>query len=131
MQSVYDDAGGDWTWDDSVKLSELSEARMRFLYIISDSCVLAFLAFRFESASSVPVAYVFEIQTAVSHMGYGSLLMASLARICAELTGVRKLMLTVLLNNAGARNFYRKQGWVLDDSSPENAPYAILCRFID
>ncbi|EFJ48824.1 hypothetical protein VOLCADRAFT_104565 [Volvox carteri f. nagariensis] len=115
-----------WTWNDTKKRKQLSSAASRFL-IAHDAGAgrtpLAYVNYRFEEDEGHAVLYCYELQVvrAAQSRGLGRLLMELTEQI-AWGSGMSKLVLTVFCENTAAVAFYRKLGYVLDETSPDYCP---------
>ena len=135
MKTMYDDAGGTWTWKDENKAEELrhEDARLVILRVNTTQKIAAFLHVRFDLEYDVPVAYIYELQVLSEYRNakLGTYLMSSVEMLCETMTSVRLLMLTVFTANKPARAFYEKLTYEVDACSPVGEPYMIYSKIID
>jgi N-alpha-acetyltransferase 40 len=129
MRTYYDNAGdAEWKWDDEKKNSELRNSKNIFVLLTDPSgALIGFCVFRFLVDNTVPVVYVWELQleAAAQGKGWGRVLMTAVESFMKEKTGVRKVMLTVLVGNTAAVAFYRKLGYIPEF---QNKTYLIMKR---
>jgi ribosomal protein S18 acetylase RimI-like enzyme len=128
MRASYEQV---WGWDEGAKDAELRHEHSRFFVIPRQ----AFVHFRYEwdEDGVSPVVYVYEIQVEPAHRGrsLGHTLMRAVEDLGRAL-GFHKVKLTVFSANVGARRFYRRLGYDMDVSSPdESTGYLILSRETD
>jgi ribosomal protein S18 acetylase RimI-like enzyme len=62
--------------------------------------------------------------------GIGTKLMSILEQFVVNHTGIRKISLTVLNNNIGAKIFYKKIGYTIDKSTPSGACFSIMSKLL-
>lgn len=77
-------------------------------------------------------SYEMQIEKASQRQGLGKFMMTALEN-CAKHWQMEKFILTVLKNNPVATEFFRKIGFVLDETSPdilEKADYEILSKHL-
>lgn len=80
-------------------------------------------------------AFSYELQISAKHQkrGIGTLLIETLLNL-AKNTGMHKVMATVFLFNGNSLAFFHKNGFRMDESSPqlnaEDADYVILSRWV-
>jgi len=108
--------------------------------VVSDSKgeLVGFVHFRFMLEGEAPVLYVFEIQCEprARGKGVGSFLMRALELVAYQ-EHMHYVMLTVFTSNAGAKRFYSRLGYDLDELSKSPAmltsdvAYQILSKTID
>jgi N-alpha-acetyltransferase 40 len=136
MKEMYIASG--WGWNESDKRKEVFSSKSRFLTLapLQDPFeIKAYVIFRFEwddeDEPEYPVAYCYELQVSVSFQkkGAGKVLMDILHNI-AKFYKMKKTLLTVFKCNTAAINFYNKNSYVIDNSSPskfdEDECYEIL-----
>lgn len=84
-----------------------------------DGRILGFLSFMVTYEDGKEVIYCYEIHLSSMARGkrLGALLMARMEGI-GKLIGLEKAMLTVFKSNKGAREFYKKGGYEVDENSP-------------
>lgn len=100
--------------------------------------LVAYVHFRFMLEGSAPVLYVFEIQCEprMRGKGLGSHMMKALELVAYQ-EKMHYVMLTVFAANKGAKRFYKRLGYDLDELSKSPAmlstdvPYQILSKCID
>ena len=143
MGAQYRDAN---CWDESAKKGELFHTDSRYLLVwgkgsevqntqsATGNALRGYVMWRFDTDPSddgdahglVPVAYwcayadSYELQVAHAYQrsGLGAALMHALECV-GTAGGMHKVVLTVFVNNRGARRFYRRQGYATDETSPE------------
>lgn len=108
--------------------------------VVADSKgeLLAYVHFRFMLEGTAPVLYVFELQCEprARGKGLGAHLMRALELVAYQ-ERMQYVMLTVFTDNAGARRFYSRLGYKLDELSKSPAmltsdvAYQILSKTID
>lgn len=98
------------------KMRELTHEEARYLLVKEGERLVAFLHFRFEVVHKTTVVYCYEIQVEedMTGLGIGKRLMV-LLEILARKFDMDKVMLTVLDQNPGAKAFYLKMGYKVDD----------------
>jgi GNAT superfamily N-acetyltransferase len=128
-----------WGLDLKEREEELSHNDARFLLVMNtvSNEVMGYCHFRFdtddEDDPTQVVVYVFELQVGKSYRRYGmgQRLMEIVHRI-ARNAGLTKVMLTVFTFNEIAQGFYKKLGYVQDETSPaatgEESDYEILSK---
>lgn len=99
--------------------------------------MVAFTHFRFLVEDFCTVLYCYELQVRKdkARRNLGKRLMTILELIGRKYQ-MEYLMLTVIIRNQGARNFYSRLGYAVDETSPqmdldedsENVPYEILSK---
>jgi N-alpha-acetyltransferase 40 len=84
------------------------------------SPILAFLSFMLTYEDDYPVLYIYEIHLSdiLRRSGIGGHLMNIVETVASRTGAVEKLMLSVFTRNQGARAFYSKQGYEIDEYSP-------------
>lgn len=104
------------TGNEKKKLRELIHPDARYLLLKHGERVIAFLHFRFEVVNKRCVVYCYEIQVEADMvgLGIGKRLMV-LLEILARKFAMDKVMLTVLDQNPGAKHFYLKMGYSVDE----------------
>lgn len=131
MESIYNSAGSDdWVWSDEGKLNELTSPLSQGLVYYKDSEIVGFIIFRFEINLSL---YIYEFQINKNHIrkGNGKLLFNTLLNLITNnFPFIKKIELTVLVNNTNAVAFYRAIGFSGDITSPTAGPYRILSRLV-
>ncbi|KAL9107942.1 MAG: hypothetical protein Q9227_007264 [Pyrenula ochraceoflavens] len=108
------------------------------------SRIVAFLSFMPTYESGVPVLYIYELQIQRAYQGLklGRTLISVTEALAKRIAGLRKMMLTVFRANEGARRFYERCGWRIDeDESPSpiglrggrgrEIDYEIWCKDLD
>lgn len=124
----------DWGWDVTAKLKEMSDEKSRFLIAYLDcKNPVAFVHFRFDMDHDISVIYCYEIQLDVTarKQGLAKHLLNILDSLRFQYT-MEKVILTVFKHNTIALNFFLRQGFKLDETSPENYSvdtfYSILSK---
>lgn len=77
-------------------------------------------------------SYELQLDPSVQRQGLGKFMMSTLEK-CASFWNMEKVILTVLINNDGARTFFRAIGYTLDHTTPdvlERADYEILSKSV-
>ena len=109
-------------WHPKQKRKEMRLPDLRYLLVREtlDSPLIAFASFMLTYEDGMEVVYVYEIHMAreVRGSGLGRLLMDIVSEV-GKRAGMEKVMLTVFESNQGARSFYERLGYTLDDFSPE------------
>lgn len=84
-----------------------------------DGRILGFLSFMvtYEDGKEVIYCYEIHLSSMARGKGLGVLLMGQMEGI-GKLIGLEKAMLTVFKSNKGAREFYKKGGYEVDENSP-------------
>jgi len=118
MRSMYKKSS--WGWKPKEKKAEMTEDAARFLIAFLDDTPVAFSHFRFDMDYSHEVVYCYEIQLEehVRTLGLGRHLMTTLEVFAAALN-LDKIVLTVFKHNPEGIGFFRKIGYNVDESSPE------------
>lgn len=133
MSDLY--KGCEWGWNVQAKKKEMSEANARFIvaYRTQDMSPAAFSHFRFDIDEGVSVVYCYELQLdkASRSLGLGKHMLGTLECIGKHFR-LRKVVLTVFNSNKKAFNFFISQGYMIDESSPQNFSvetfYSILSK---
>lgn len=116
MHQVYEDS---WGWNENKKLGELKDKAARFIVLRQGEELCGFLHFRFEFEDNISHTYIWELQIEPKFQRHG---LGKYLLQCAELItmkmGIICVMLTVLKNNEGAFNFYKKNNYKLHPLSP-------------
>ncbi|KAI0660436.1 acyl-CoA N-acyltransferase [Cubamyces menziesii] len=118
-------------WDPLEKRKELFHRDSRFILVYPDdpdsqdstkspSAPIAFSMFRFDMEEGDDVLYCYELQVSkpFRSSGLGRFILDKLLMI-GKHWGMAKVMLTVLKSNTLARQFYARNGFELDPTSPE------------
>ncbi|XP_055907721.1 N-alpha-acetyltransferase 40 [Eupeodes corollae] len=122
-------------WQPKIKQNDLNKNWARYLVALDKSKnPVAYAMFRFDLDYGNAVLYCYEMQIEKSfqRQGLGKFMMTALEN-CAKHWEMEKVVLTVLKNNPIAAEFFRKIGFVLDETSPdilEKAEYEILSKQI-
>ena len=152
MGDLYQNSS--WGLNLAEKKEELAHEKARFLIVSGsdqdditsiamekngENKTLAFSHFRFEvnddDKPTEEVLYLYEIQIdfIAQRNGLGKRIM-QIMEIIAMQQKMRKVMLTVFLNNKGALQFYEKLKYTVDETSPslfeEDADYEILSKIV-
>jgi ribosomal protein S18 acetylase RimI-like enzyme len=126
--SAYAASGGGWSRP--AKRKEMKLPDMKYLILRgpsdaadgpgSQSVVLGFLSFMVTYEDGKEVVYCYEIHLSENARGkgLGKLLMGKMEEIGRRI-GLEKTMLTVFKSNEMAREFYHRNGYVLDEYSPK------------
>ena len=155
MQRMYDACPG-WGWDEQAKYNELTHKEARFLVLFDSDIPLhagattlqdmdlrrrpiAFAHIRYEMELNQPILYLYEVQVSKLYQGQslGSCIVQKIETLGRHLN-LRRIMLTVFVNNVRARNFYKRLGYNTDASSPyqdnaddPGAGYIILSKVLE
>lgn len=116
-------------WNPRKKKEEMKHPAMRYLVLTviesgdngtPKSSFVGFLEFMIteEEGSEVIYTYELDILPAFQKLGLGKRLL-DVAEEFGRRVGVEKAMLTVFDSNKGARRFYEREGYGLDEISPE------------
>ncbi|KAK6333168.1 hypothetical protein TWF718_010991 [Orbilia javanica] len=115
-------------WNPRKKKEEMKHPAMRYLVLTvvsgdnqpQGSSFVGFLEFMIteEEGSEVIYTYELDILPAYQKLGLGKRLL-DVAEEFGRRVGVEKAMLTVFESNKGARRFYEREGYDLDEISPE------------
>uniref|UniRef100_A0A1A9VYD0 N-alpha-acetyltransferase 40 n=1 Tax=Glossina austeni TaxID=7395 RepID=A0A1A9VYD0_GLOAU len=122
-------------WKPKVKQSDLNKSWARYLVALdSNNIPVGYAMFRFDMDYGQGVLYCYELQLdpSVQRQGLGKFMMSTLEK-CASFWNMEKVILTVLINNDGARTFFRAIGYTLDHTTPdvlERADYEILSKSV-
>ncbi|MCJ1419673.1 hypothetical protein MMC32_006029 [Xylographa parallela] len=115
-------AGSSTGWHPRKKLKEMRLPDLRYFLVkrTPDSPPEGFLSFMLTYEDGKEVIYVYEVHFAetLRKGGLGKLLMG-LAEVVGRKVAVEKAMLTVFVANEGARTFYERLGYDVDEFSPE------------
>ncbi|KAJ6104489.1 hypothetical protein N7523_010809 [Penicillium sp. IBT 18751x] len=128
--SAYAASGGGWSR--TAKRKEMKLPDMKFLIVRSPSwgpdtdkpdssdAVLGFLSFMVTYEDGKEVVYCYEIHLSENARGkgLGKLLMGKMEEVGRRI-GLEKAMLTVFKSNEIAREFYQRNGYVVDEYSPQ------------
>lgn len=132
MASLYEDAG--WGWNSGVKRRELSHPDARYLLASAGEDAEAELAgfahFRFEAEDGRASLYVYEIQIAAHAQGHGlGRRLMQIMELIARRQGMGWMLATVFVENQGSMRFFCDRcKFTVDDDSPEDESYQILCK---
>lgn len=75
-------------------------------------------------------SYELQIDEGYRSKGIGEHLMKALEKL-AKVWSMERIVLTLLTNNDGATRFYKRLGYTLDDTSPDDEPaYDIMSKII-
>ncbi|KAF3909578.1 hypothetical protein AA313_de0205641 [Arthrobotrys entomopaga] len=121
-------------WHPRKKKEEMKHPAMRYLVLTADDdddnggeppssgtgTFVGFLEFMITEEEGAEVIYTYELDIVASYqkLGLGKRLL-DVAEAFGEKVGVEKTMLTVFDSNKGARRFYEREGYDLDEISPE------------
>ncbi|KAE9556642.1 hypothetical protein FO519_000048 [Halicephalobus sp. NKZ332] len=125
-----------WGYEENSKKQELQATTARYI-IVKDAKKrhVGYVHYRFDLDHGIPVVYCYELQISSKYQkrGIGSLLIETLLSL-AKNTGMHKVMATVFLFNGNSLAFFHKNGFRMDESSPqlnaEDADYVILSRWV-
>ncbi|KAF3936611.1 hypothetical protein ABW19_dt0209155 [Dactylella cylindrospora] len=121
-------------WQPKKKKEEMKHPAMRYLILTSGSTTeptstdpekiqptfVGFLEFMVTEEEGSEVIYTYEIDIVPSYQGLGlGRKLLDVAEEFGKRVGVEKAMLTVFDSNRGARRFYEREGYEIDDISPE------------
>ncbi|EPS38746.1 hypothetical protein H072_7473 [Dactylellina haptotyla CBS 200.50] len=121
-------------WHPRKKKEEMKHPAMRYLILTaggsgsssgaddgdSSATFVGFLELMITEEEGAEVIYTYELDIVPSHqkLGLGKKLL-DVAEAFGDKVGVEKAMLTVFDSNKGARRFYEREGYDLDEISPE------------
>ncbi|KAK6538732.1 hypothetical protein TWF694_010306 [Orbilia ellipsospora] len=118
-------------WHPRKKKEEMKHPAMRYLVLTADGgeesssssgsgIFVGFLEFMITEEEGSEVIYTYELDLVASYQkqGLGKRLL-DVAEAFGEKVGVEKAMLTVFDSNKGARKFYEREGYDIDEISPE------------
>ncbi|KAK6347193.1 hypothetical protein TWF696_007268 [Orbilia brochopaga] len=118
-------------WYPRKKKEEMKHPAMRYLILTAaapeatskeatEGTFIGFLEFMITEEEGSEVIYTYELDIIPSHqkLGLGKRLL-DVAEEFGKRVGVEKAMLTVFDSNKGARRFYEREGYDLDEISPE------------
>jgi len=127
METPYNKAG--WKMDEKEKASELEEDHSRTVIATDLQKLVGFANFRVIEEEEALVLYIYELQVHrdVSRQGLGTHLVNFMERV-ARFWELDWIMLTVLKTNVGARKFYERLGFRIDETSPEGEQHLILSK---
>ncbi|KAJ5145079.1 hypothetical protein N7448_002471 [Penicillium atrosanguineum] len=129
--SAYAASGGGWSRP--AKRKEMKLPDMKYLIVrspplgtdaadepVSRNAVLGFISFMVTYEDEKEVVYCYEIHLSENARGkgLGKLLIGKMEEI-GRRVGLEKAMLTVFKSNEMAREFYRRNGYVIDEYSPK------------
>nr|CAG4649882.1 EOG090X0MNC [Scapholeberis mucronata] len=121
MQSLYEMSA--WGWNEKEKRAEMTEESAFYLiaYNKNGGNPVAFSHFRFDMDYGQAVLYCYELQLELEcrQKGLGKF-MLQILELMAFRAGLSKVILTVFSHNPNAIAFFKKLGYSLDDTSPEN-----------
>ncbi|KAL8333566.1 hypothetical protein RB593_003315 [Gaeumannomyces tritici] len=109
-------------WDRDAKLAEMKSPDLRYILVRDAAGVIAaFTSLMPTYEEGQPVVYCYEIHLLdqVRRTGLGKLLMGYLLNAAANMPPVDKVMLSCFAANTGARTFYNKMGFEIDELSPQ------------
>jgi len=85
-----------------------------------EKALIGFLSFMITEEDDKTVIYTYELDILATHQGLGlGKHLLDLIEYFGSTVGVEKSMLTVFNNNPGARRFYEREGYAVDESSPD------------
>ncbi|KAF3206020.1 hypothetical protein TWF192_000658 [Orbilia oligospora] len=112
-------------WNPRKKKEEMKHPAMRYLVLTvvesgDKSSFVGFLEFMITEEEGSEVIYTYELDILPDYqkLGLGKKLL-DVAEEFGRRVGVEKAMLTVFDSNRGARRFYEREGYDLDEISPE------------
>ncbi|KAF3918340.1 hypothetical protein ABW21_db0207242 [Orbilia brochopaga] len=110
-------------WSPRKKKEEMKHPAMRYLILTAtapEATFIGFLEFMITEEEGSEVIYTYELDIIPSQqkLGLGKCLL-EVAEEFGKRVGVEKAMLTVFDSNKGARRFYEREGYDLDEISPE------------
>lgn len=134
MKAHYENSS--WNWDAEEKSQEMAEDSAYYL-ILSDKyeeILIGFCHFRFDLDYGHPVLYCYELQIEqpFRNQGFGAMFINLLIEF-ARLTQMVKIVATVFKHNELSCNFFRKNNFELDDTSPNEsmkADYLIFSQIL-
>lgn len=122
-------------WQPRKKREEMKHPAMRYLILSSvpsppttqgdngladGSIFIGFLEFMVTEEEGSEVIYTYELDLLPSHQGLGlGKRLLVVAEEFGRRVGLEKAMLTVFDSNTGARRFYEREGYALDEISPD------------
>ncbi|CUS15334.1 unnamed protein product [Tuber aestivum] len=113
-------------WSATAKKREMKHPAMRYLILSAaggggKTVAVGFLSFMITEEDGFEVVYCYELHLAqeVRNRGLGRILVEVMEGF-GKRVGVEKVMLTVFLENEGARRFYSKLGYARDDFTPDD-----------
>ncbi|KFD53825.1 hypothetical protein M514_05331 [Trichuris suis] len=129
MRPYYESS--EWGWNQKAKRKEMGSSSARYLLARCKETrqFAGFSHFRFVMDYGIPVLYCYEIQVASAwrRAGLGSFMLETLYRL-AEECKMKKVVATVFRHNEPSLNFFKKQLFLIDASSPHGKDYVILSR---
>ena len=133
MKTLYEQC--EWGWNDKVKKEEMTDDRAWYLIARKpDTKPVAFSHFRFDMDYGDEVLYCYELQLEeeVRRKGLGKFMLQVL-ELVGFTANMKKVILTVLKHNPGAKEFFTSLKYTLDETSPEDNmieqyPYEILSK---
>ncbi|KAI4146824.1 MAG: hypothetical protein LQ340_005796 [Diploschistes diacapsis] len=109
-------------WHPKAKMEEMKLLDLKYLLIRaeSDPEVLGFASFMLTYEDGIEVVYLYEIHLSerLRGIGLGAHIVTLIQAIGFEF-GMAKMMLTVFVANKGARTFYERLGFSVDECTPE------------
>ena len=132
MEAYYNAANhADWAWNDEKKRKELAHSKSRFILMSRGTDLIGFASIRILVDAKRPVVYVYELQVEGqwTSQGLGKHLMGCVEDFChRSVPGVKRVVLTCLVNNTRAIDFYKKLGFRNDETHVPGQCYAILSK---
>lgn len=131
VSSYYNSCALGWT--PKVKSNDMNKNWARYLIgYNNENKPIAFSLFRFDFDYGRSCLYCYELQVEQESQrkGLGEFMMSALERM-AKIWSMERLVLTILTNNDGAMRFYKRLGYVLDETSPDKSDepsYEILSK---
>lgn len=132
MKQMYEQSS--WGWNRLKKKREIEDEEARLILIRDNEngAFVGFGHFRFERMDNDVVLYLYELQleASITRQKLGKQLMVVLELIARNLE-MDKVILTVFLSNIGARKFYERLNYSIDETSPEGQngeDYTILSK---
>jgi len=138
MQALYENSN--WGWKEKDKRDEMTEENARYLLAVDgEKNIVGMSHFRFDVDEDDEVIYCYEIHLIKSIRGKGlGKFMMQVLELMALKTKMKKILLTVFKANERAVNFFNKQKYTVDETSPhyfdplhpEDYDYEIMSKIL-
>lgn len=130
MQELYEQAP-EWGWYDDEKMKEIKSAKQHTLFVHHEGQRRGICCLRWLTENNEPVLYLYEIQLEASacRFGLGTKIMTLVEKLAMK-SRMQKVVLTVLINNVAAVEFYRKLNYTNNEKLDKTYSYRILSKKI-
>ncbi|KAJ1529552.1 hypothetical protein ONE63_006324 [Megalurothrips usitatus] len=119
----------DWGWNGKMKQEEMTDDDARYLIArSSEGKRLGFSHFRFDMDFDDEVMYCYELQIEehARRKGLGCFMLSILEALATHYN-MKKTMLTVFKHNHPGKTFFKKNGYKIDETSPEDSDEEVFC----